>query len=732
MDFNFFIPPPSDSINMSFGMSGPGKQPVNNLPQLWLNSVKSLQFQDLLVCSGDFIQACTACCFGKETLSKTGKKMYYPSQPDLENFAKKYNTIACPASCSKNMGDKTYNPANTTECDIADTTSTNCQECMRNVSSTDIPGSCISGCYNTSPYPADENDLDLLNELKLALQRGAYICFIVDQDFFINIYPDTKVQLDFVAYQLQAENPDNFMWFNIPPGSGMGIHAKICTAFYWSESRSNKYLFSILGSFNPSFPVSLTCEIAYCITGLFQNRAITEIALFISAFIENANNNHKNQFNSVDWTKQIDILKTFFASYFDFQSLKFNSTGIHTNINFCGPDFCNLDSGKYVSFTEKNVLFYLGAEGFVGTANPAMGTNDNAYAYILPWGIDLMKAAITNGGLYNNKYIKFGYYGNILDCDNNTNQCGTAPWLISNEINGVIAKNKTKTKEDKTQIYVISKPSTGLGMKCDDPNAPDQNKCAIENISENYLPFVKNLGSDDSVLYKFYIKAGFHWKFMFTNNSLFMSTQHPSAYFYVRNAENKKIGSSGYFASHGYDILFINCPNLIDYYNNMYTHFWNDLSYWTNDELKRLNLTPDTFPVLNGSDCISTSSGSCCILNTNKNIVQRRDVPCEIDYPVVKEGVNTMINCIKEDNTPCGIECASPGVCLKQPNCNFDFKAAKEGAVVPLCYSMTKSVTPVPSPNKPSQGINAAIVIILILVILGISGGIIYSIYKFL
>ena len=54
---NCFSPPNEDTINVLSGLSGPGKQPENNLADFWLYNVKKLQSGDIMLCGGDFIQA---------------------------------------------------------------------------------------------------------------------------------------------------------------------------------------------------------------------------------------------------------------------------------------------------------------------------------------------------------------------------------------------------------------------------------------------------------------------------------------------------------------------------------------------------------------------------------------------------------------------------------------------------------------------------------------------------
>ena len=90
--FNLFIPSFDDNtINMAFGLSGIDNKnnplPVNNLNTLWLEATKNLQKGDLMLCSGDFVQACISCCFGKVTTSKSGKKTYQADQDTLNTFA---------------------------------------------------------------------------------------------------------------------------------------------------------------------------------------------------------------------------------------------------------------------------------------------------------------------------------------------------------------------------------------------------------------------------------------------------------------------------------------------------------------------------------------------------------------------------------------------------------------------------------------------------------------------
>ena len=139
--------------------------------------------------------------------------------------------------------------------------------------------------------------------------------------------------------------------------------------------------------------------------------------------------------------------------------------GIRTNINFCGKIFCttNLDydpikNEKYVTFKENDVKFFLGAEGAVTNPVPGFGTKANSYSTLFPWGMDLMRNVINN----TTKYLKFAYYGNILDCNDITGKCGKSEWLIKDQIDAILQKSGITT-------YVIQKPTKMIGMVCHDP-----------------------------------------------------------------------------------------------------------------------------------------------------------------------------------------------------------------------------------------------------------------------
>lgn len=710
--FNLFIPSfDNNTINMSFGLSGVDSKsnplPVNNLNTLWLEATRNLQKGDLMLCSGDFVQACISCCFGKVTTSKTGKKTYQADQDTLNTFAQKFGVKACDPSCQENLENKTKIPP--IAC-MEGNTNPKCQKCTMITDINSIPSMCLTGCINEytnvcentsktcksnndcdqgvncikkiNNYPASEDDLDLFEELKNALKRGAYICFVIDSNFFVNIFPDTKIQTDFVCYQLNDINPDNFLWFNIPPGSQMAIHSKICTVFYWGSNRASttKYLFTILGSFNPSFPKSLTLEIGACISGLLINSVIRKIALFSYAFISNANANHTGvvdfKTNKSDWTTKWNLIKNMFLyNYPEFNNVSSLDTlkPNTTNVNFCGKTFCDTDStskDKYVTFTEKNVIFNLGAEGTVGVALPEFGVKGNAYSNILPWGMDVMRNTINNAS----KYIKFGYYGNILDCNDLTGNCGMYEWMISDSMKNVL-KNPNIT------TYIIQKP-VNLPTCPDESikNPDDKNKCQIENISEINYPLARNRGQNKNLYYKFYMKSAFHWKFLMTDNTIFISTQHPVPFFYAPSG-----------CTHGYDITFKNCPNILEYFNNMYNYMWDNRSYFTKDELNRLKITAEEFPKLSGTGCqLQNSSQKCCSLGINNVKINYRDYDCHINYLQNKLCTpNTGVNCsYLNSDTQCGPECAEIDTCLSaNPNCCYDSESAKKGdSSLPWCF----------------------------------------------
>lgn len=736
-NFNLFIPPYNPgTINMAFGLSGTGVQPLNNLNDLWLKATQNLQKGDLMVCSGDFVQACIACCLGAVTTTKSGTKSYTADQPTLQKFATQFSTngntvTACDISCELNTETtpKYTQVGAPFPCQEGDT-NPNCQQCTMAIKadSTQIPGMCLSGCVNNyanqcegtftycktdadcktgvkctkavDNYPATENDLDLFEELKAALARGAFVCFVIDANFFVNIFPDTKIQSDFVFYQLREASPTNFFWFNLPPhGEQMYVHAKICTAFYWSSDRTLKYLYSSIGSFNPSFPMSLTLEIASCITGFLVSPVIEQIALFTFAFLNNANNNHDGYFNHADWSSMWNVLSQMFYNNFPHWKIKFpsiNTNGITTNINFCGKLFSYSPKGsaydplkdsKYVTFTEKNVKFFLGAEGAVLNADSRFGTNWNAYSNILPWGLDLMKKVINE----TQTDLKIGYYGNFLDCDANTGNCGQYPWLITTEMKKVLNDPAKKT-------YIIQKP-TRIPTACPDKTQKDQNKCKIEAMQENAdWPLTTYRGNNQNFFYKWYMKSAFHWKYLMTDNSIFMSSQHPILFFYGTGDTNDRS------STHGYDMVLQNCPYIIEYFNNIYDYIWNNRSYYTTAELQRLNLTDETFPKLGQNNFFISGPTSAKDFTGQNIIFTYRDIACGSDFPAGCP-VSTGVNCKKANGEICSNECGDVGTCLSNPDCCFDFDSAKKGkgGGVPWCFQKAK-VTPVTtkSPVKPT------------------------------
>ena len=736
-DYNFFNPKVSNNnkniINLTFGLSGPpDKTAVNNLPKLWLQATKKLQKGDLLVCSGDFVQACIDCCFGKE-IQKNGKKYYIPDTDSLNFYAKKFNTEPCGFLCASNL----YNNIPSYK-DIqckSDSTENNCQQCMRpNNNENTIPGTCLSGCYIKDPDASKSYDLNLLEELKAALLRGAYVCFVLSGLFNVNIFPSNKVQQDYVNYILQDTSP-NFYWFNIPPPKDsntnvnlidinllpniieatnpiMEIHSKVCTAFYWGEDTINKSVFSCLGSYNPSFPNSLELETAFCVSSSIYNipklkvvNTVTEqISLFTYAFISNMNANHVGGYNNVSWDNQFRNIENMFLNNYPNWKVNLppiNKNGISTTINFCGKLFCDiendnydplLEDNNYVNFIEENVLFYLGAEGFVPNNIEKFGTKQNAYQNILPWGMDLMNNIIND----TKKYLKFSYYGNILDCNNITKKCGYNNWLIGDSINNII---NSKSSE-KPIIYVIQKPTKSIGMVCPvPPTSPDPIKCAIENIPENLLPLTKLAGPN--FYYKFYnqlqpnklnIDLSLHSKFMMSENALFMSTQHPIPYFYGDGTND----INNNLSSHGYDVVLKNCPNIIEYYNNFYNYLWDKKSYETLAEIKRLNNQGIlSVPKLSGKDC-TIESKNCCKLGINNIKIDKRNVSCE---PILNSGKD----CIKENGEWCGEECIDVEQCLSNPNCDYDFESAQSGSNKnPCCYRSIKNLTPNPIQTTPT------------------------------
>ncbi len=267
---NTFLPPNDrNTINFLSGLSGPGSQPLNNLNDSWLENVKLLQAGDIMVCGGDFVQAASPeYCFPKK---KDGVLDITAQEAANWNVNRDVSRV-----CSKPKELNACKNGRTTDGTLYDI-------------------ECICPC-EPSTYKASASGKLLITETINAMGRGAKIVFIDDFVFIADVYPDNKAGHDYVYTTLQnasnnlniGANPQckggGFYWYQFGQAwsardYNLSLHAKITTFYFLSKNKP--YLTTTLGSFNPSYPISLTLEIGGVVTGLLENTFCKAAAYFV-------------------------------------------------------------------------------------------------------------------------------------------------------------------------------------------------------------------------------------------------------------------------------------------------------------------------------------------------------------------------------------------------------------------------------------------------------------------
>jgi hypothetical protein len=280
------LQPPSDSktINIISGLSGPGRQPLNNLNNLWFENVKNLQSGDIMVCGGDFILASgsDACYLNKNQTDPTHTLTVTAEEAAAWKVNEDYDKVC---TTDKELAGCKYGAYDSNHKFVGQQ-------------------HCLCPCPDqTIKYPTDNS---LLDEAKKAMSRGAKIVFMDDQIFLTDVYPDNKPGHDYTFVALQnysnqlsiSKTPGcaggGFYWYMYGQQGGGGVgapkgdkflhtHAKV-TSFYFIGPRSagvKPWFSTIVGSFNPSFPLSLTFEIGTSLSGLLTNPVMRACAFFV-------------------------------------------------------------------------------------------------------------------------------------------------------------------------------------------------------------------------------------------------------------------------------------------------------------------------------------------------------------------------------------------------------------------------------------------------------------------
>jgi len=525
-----FTPPEStNTVKMLAGISGPGAQPLNNMPTIWFELVKRLQKGDVMICGGDFIQACAGCCLplesndGSMTCAEAGKLVGFP--------------------CCEGK-----------TCDM----------------------NCICPCSdNNLKFPPAANDLDLIKETIAAMKRGAYIVFVDDFMFIDIVYKSNKPNHEYVFLTLLKasnellsgnNNIPLFYWYVMPTEGPLHIHSKIFTFYFIGEKNKDKpYVVSHIGSFNPSFPISLTLEISTVCNGLTTNFLMRGLGTYVYDLVMAVIKNY-NTINKINIQEPLPLIAIREALGIN-DTLLFKDP-IYSDVEFCGKTFCSskIDNSKYhedeqrITFKSSNVEFKIGGE-------------PKRIFWRFNYGLDLVNNLINDS----KKYLKIGIMANIIE----KSPYPDSTWMVEDSI--------TKQIDNKLPIYIMQKPNPIL--------AKDE-KIACENIYKIPAPSLWKETEQkgyNSMSVRWY-KSGFHWKFYMNENAVLLSTQHPTNLFYSEN------GSMGYEVS-------IKHPDIVSYFDNIYNFYWKYVACKAGFDPD----SPDDLP------CSSSQKGKCCIIPNASN-----------------------------------------------------------------------------------------------------------------
>ena len=260
------LTPPAKGINVLAGLAQPPSRdaPLNNLNQVWLKMTQSLQKGSVMVCGGDFIGA-TQGCLLTDTTTNHGALTTTAKEAAGWNVNPDSNKV-----CST--------PQELHDCKCGDTTNGDCKP------DGSIKKGTLSQCICPCPagemkYPPGTDDSNLLQACIDAMKRGAKIVFLDDGNFLNHIYPGGKDTRDYECITLQNASNNlplggdgGFYWYFYAPPDAIGVvtHAKVCAAYH-DTGTDKPWLSTILGSFNPSFPISLTFEMATVVVGYLSD-----------------------------------------------------------------------------------------------------------------------------------------------------------------------------------------------------------------------------------------------------------------------------------------------------------------------------------------------------------------------------------------------------------------------------------------------------------------------------
>jgi len=326
------LTPPTNSstVKIISGMSGPGAIPLNNLNDIWLQGVKKLQSGDIMVCGGDFVQA---------------------ASPEY-CFPTKVNDVL------KVSVDQAATWAINPDYEKACTTPEELQSCQKGFTSSGIADSeCICPCEDSIYKPKLSGGL-LIEETINAMKRGAKIVFMDDIIFIASVFPDNKKGHDFVFTTLQnASNTmsidhsckgGGFYWYMFGQACGwvdmdLSIHSKITILYFIGPSHvEGPHLTTTLGSFNPSYPISLTLEIGTIVTGLLTNTLCKAAGYLVfdvlTGIINSAYKGGVQAYNGKVWNGQSGFSQNGCPSYKLCKNGSIDTTPLHCTIPPCSKD----------------------------------------------------------------------------------------------------------------------------------------------------------------------------------------------------------------------------------------------------------------------------------------------------------------------------------------------------------------------------------------------------------
>lgn len=529
--FNFLEPPNIDKeVKMLSGLNSLGSQVLStvkltNMSDIWLKTILQLQKGDLMIAGGDFVQPCFLCC---------------ADQQECDELATMRDMTCCTSPCTE-------------DCQ-------NCSDCLCK---------CDPDNFKNKFKRYIDDDMVLMNALMSALERGAHILFY-DDDFFVkSLYKGNKPGRDYI-YNTLSKYP-TFYWYKLPYPGPVQLHSKILSVFYIGPAHDRKSVISHFGSFNPSFPISITLEIGIFVHGTIDNPLSRMIVDFMSDITQIFYDNNEFETKSDMPLKLLSIYAT---------NTNYKGKSVQSDVAFCGKQFCNSDNENRVLFKEKNVSFHLGA------------SPKQRYSRF-DFGINLVRDIFTTA----KKYCKVGIMNSFVEelpycigdsCPQVTQGSSWGPWLIQDQVADLV--------ERKVPLYIFQKPFKGdippgpcgglLGWLTN-PNCPSSRR------PTNY--------NTNSVAIR-YSKHAIHWKFYMNENSVLFSTQHPIPLFY-----NEETGGTM-----GYDMLLSNCPSIVAYYDNLYQYFWSNYSQKPAFDLNSPEVLPCSSDKLNNG-CCSINNSQCAM-----------------------------------------------------------------------------------------------------------------------